>query len=119
VLQIPVRGRLDERIGATILDLSSLGARLEHGEPLRQGWRYILAVPLREGAFPVHLPLRVVWSRAERTEQRQGKAELIYQSGVEFQGLTAEDQQALAAFLGGIGGTCPGPLSATLASPRE
>ncbi|HEY7677630.1 MAG TPA: hypothetical protein VIG69_11185, partial [Candidatus Methylomirabilis sp.] len=46
VLNSPVKGRLDGRIGATILDLSILGARLEHGEPLRQGWRYILAVPL-------------------------------------------------------------------------
>ena len=119
VLHSPVIGRLDGRIGATILDLSILGARVEHGEPLRQGWRYILAVSLREGALPIHLPLRIVWSRAERTEQRLGKAELIYQSGVEFQGLAAEDQQALAAFLGGLGGTCPGPLPATVASPRD
>ncbi len=112
-------GKLDGRLEATVRDLNISGARLEHGHALRSGWRYILAIPLRQDALPLHLPMRVVWSRLQRVQRGAGSTGTSYQSGVEFRELSAERERDLAAFLGGIGETYPGPLNATVASPRE
>ncbi len=114
-----VTGRLDGRFDATVLDLTIFGARLEHGEALRAGWRYVLSLPVSEGALPLHLTVRVVWSRVQQAHRGRGQAALIHQSGVEFQELSAETEQELARFLGGVAGTHPGPLLGTVVSPRS
>ncbi len=114
-----VTGHLDGRFDATVLDLSILGARLEHGEALRSGWRYVLSLPVSEGGLPLHLPVRVVWSRVQQAQRGRGQTGSLHQSGVEFQELSSEMEQELARFLGGVAGTHPGPLLATVASPRS
>ena len=114
-----VTGHLDCRFDATLLDLSIFGARLEHREALRSGWRYVLSLPVSEGALPLYLPVHVIWSRVQHAARGRGQTGLLYQSGVEFRGLSPETEQALASFLGGVTGTHPGPLLATVASPRS
>ena len=114
-----VRGHLDGRIDVTVLDLSIFGARLEHREALRSGWRYVLSLPVSEEALPLQLPVRVVWTRVQHAERARGQTGMLYQSGVEFRELSPEAAQELARFLGGVAGSHPGPLLATVASPRS
>ena len=114
-----VKGHLDGRFDATVLDLSIFGARLEHSEALRSGWRYVLSLPVTEDGLPLHLPVRVVWSRVQHAERRRGQKGVLYQSGVEFRELSPEAERELARFLGGVAETHPGPLVGTVASPRS
>lgn len=114
-----VTGRLDGRFDATVLDLSIFGARLEHSEALRSGWRYVLSLPVTEDVLPLHLPVRVVWSRVQHAVRGRAQKGLLYQSGVEFRELAPEAKRELARFLGGVAETHPGPLLATVASPRS
>lgn len=113
-----VTGTLDDRLDVTVLDLSILGARLEHRVALRSGWRYVLSIPVKQDALPLQLLVRVVWTRVQRAQRIWDQAGMVYQSGVEFLEVSAEREQELAAFVGGAGGARPGPLRATVAPPR-
>lgn len=78
-----------------VLDLSALGARIAHREPLHEGGIGYLDLPPALGR--VRLLGRVVWTRLRATEQTlDGDRQSLYESGLEFTSLTAEQQKALA-----------------------
>jgi PilZ domain len=81
-----------------ILDLSVLGARIEHLEPMREGGECYLDLPPSLGR--VRLTGRVVWTGLRGSEQTlEGDRRHHYQTGIEFTGLTVEQQTALACAL--------------------
>jgi hypothetical protein len=81
-----------------MLDLSPLGARITHREPLRAGGVGFVELPQALGA--VRLAGRLVWTRRRRSElTRDGARRALYESGLEFTSLTPEQQSALAAAL--------------------
>ncbi len=92
------------RYEAMVLDLSPLGAGLEHRDTLRPGQRFLLKMVPRRTEGSLGLPSKVVWSSVDRMEKRGDEAEFIFRSGVEFQNLPAETGQDLAAYLGSLGG---------------
>lgn len=112
-------GRMDDRFEATVLDLSPLGARLEHSDLLRSGWRYVLTLPLHEDAPSFSLSVRVVWTRVHRSGMGRGQVGVIYHSGVEFQEIPAEVGREVAAFLDGRRTRRSAPLIAMVTSPRD
>lgn len=114
-----VMGRVDDQFEATVLDLSILGARLEHTETLRSGWRYVLTLSISEETLPLSLPVRVVWSRVQRSERGRGQAGPVYESGAEFRDLPPETKQELAAFLDRRRNARPAPIVGMVASPRD
>ena len=95
------------RFEAMVLDLSSLGAGLEHQDTLHPGQRFLLKMAPRRTDGSLGLPSKVVWSSVDRMERRGDEAEFIFRSGVEFQSLPAETGQDLAAYLGSLGGGPP------------
>jgi hypothetical protein len=83
---------------ARLLDLSSLGARIEHPEPMRQG--VVCYVDLPPALGKVRLTGRIVWTRATGSEQTfEGDRRHRFQSGIEFTGLTPQQETAVAAAL--------------------
>jgi hypothetical protein len=81
-----------------LLDLSLLGARIEHLEPMREGAECHLDLPPALGR--VRLTGRVVWTGLRGSEQTlEGDRRHHYQSGIEFTGLTVEQQTALTCAL--------------------
>lgn len=81
-----------------LLDLSTLGARIAHREPLHAGGIGYVDLPPALGA--VRLMGRVVWSRLRGTEQTlDGDRRALYESGVEFTSLTPEQHAVLAEAL--------------------
>ncbi len=81
-----------------LLDLSVLGARIEHLEPLREGTVCYVDLPPALGR--VRLTGRIVWTGVRGGEQTpEGNRRLHYQSGMEFTALTPQQQTALAAVL--------------------
>jgi hypothetical protein len=81
-----------------VLDLSPLGARIEHRESLRAGSVCYVDLPPTLGR--VRLPGRIVWTGVRGGEQTpEGDRVLHYQSGVKFTGLTPQQETALAAAL--------------------
>ncbi len=81
-----------------LLDLSATGARITLGELLEHGARCTLELPPDLGALT--LAARVVWSAIFGGEQTaQGERHIIYQSGLAFVDLTAEQQATLARLL--------------------
>jgi len=81
-----------------LLDLSGLGARIEHLEPLREGTVCYVDLPPALGR--VRLTGRIVWTGVRGGEQTpEGDRLLHYQSGMEFTALTPQQQTALAAVL--------------------
>jgi hypothetical protein len=110
--RILIAGRLGGRARAIldvrILDLSIAGARIEHLSPLSPGAPCTLGLPPALGSLV--LSARVVRSVVSGSEQSPGGKRLLhYQSGIEFVGMTAEQQAALASALekltpaGGVG----------------
>jgi hypothetical protein len=91
---LPFRGP-GLRTGAVqLLDLSPAGARIEHGEPLRDWSSHPLELPRALGGGRIRA--EVVWSRAaERKEGSEGKRWLAYQSGLAFPHSTPAEQAAL------------------------
>lgn len=78
-----------------VLDLSPLGARIAHREPLHTGGVGYVDLPPALGR--VRLLGRVAWTRLRATEQTlDGDRQALYESGLEFTSLTAEQQKALA-----------------------
>ncbi len=81
-----------------VLDLSLLGARIEHLEPMHEGVMCYVDLPPALGR--VRLTGRVMWTRLRGSEQTlEGNRRHHHQSGIEFTGLTPEQQTALAAAL--------------------
>ena len=81
-----------------VLDLSPLGARIEHRESLREG--SVCYVDLPPALGRVRLTGRIVWTGVRGAEQTlEGDRVLHYQSGIEFTGLTPDQQAALTAAL--------------------
>jgi len=81
-----------------VLDLSALGARIAHREPLHAGGIGYVDLPPTLGA--VRLMGRVVWTRLRGTEQTlEGDRRALYESGLQFTSLTPEQQAALTAAL--------------------
>jgi hypothetical protein len=81
-----------------VLDLSALGARIAHREPLHAGGIGYVDLPPALGA--VRLMGRVVWTRLRGTEQTlNGDRRAVYESGLEFTSLTAAQESALASAL--------------------
>jgi hypothetical protein len=78
-----------------ILDLSAEGVHIEHPGHLRVG--LVLFVDLPPDLGGVRLTGRVVWTRLRKGEQTfEGDKQIYYQSGLDFVGLTPEQQAALA-----------------------
>ncbi len=86
-----------------LLDLSATGARIEQAEYLPEGRMSFVGLPPALGK--AHLPGRVVWSRPrEPLHTAAGETQEIYQSGLAFVGLTAEQTAAVTNALGILGG---------------
>ena len=93
-----LRGGELEPYFAHLLDLSPLGVRIAHLEPWPEG--VVCSVDLPPALGAVRLPGRVVWTRLRETERTlEGDRWSLYESGVEFARLTAEQQAALALAL--------------------
>ena len=105
-------------IQVAVLDLGFFGARLALREPLQTGRRYALTLPVPDGAQALRLSLRVLSSGVRCPDTRCNPG-MIHHSGVEFQNLPPAVDRALAAYLGGPGGTCPGPLQGSVAPLPE
>jgi hypothetical protein len=76
-----------------VLNVSPLGARLMHLELWHAGAVCHVDLPFALGAF--RLTGRVVWTRLHGTEQTvDGERRCYYDSGIEFAGLTLEQQTA-------------------------
>ena len=81
-----------------LLDLSLKGARIEHLNLLRPKAACTLELPSALGS--VVLAARVVWSRVVGTEpSAEGERPLIYQSGLMFPQVTADQHTTLAQAL--------------------
>ena len=97
--RILVTERLGARARATLevrlLDLSRSGARIEHSGLLRPGATYVFELPPALGSLV--LTAKVVHSRVVGTETTlEGERLLLYQSGLTFVGITAEQEVGLA-----------------------
>jgi hypothetical protein len=91
-----------------ILDLSTAGVGIEHGEPLQPGATCALEFPLPFGSL--HLAARVVWSLHRGAGPiRDGDREDRYHSGLAFTELTPEQQAALARALETLQAAQDGP----------
>ena len=99
-LTVPRRwggGDLEQHL-AHLLDLSALGARIAHREPLHAGGIGYVDLPPAFGA--VRLMGRLVWTQLLRMEQTfEGERRALYESGLEFTSLTPAQQAALATTL--------------------
>ncbi|MBP1777775.1 MAG: hypothetical protein H6Q86_3785 [candidate division NC10 bacterium] len=81
-----------------LLNLSPLGVRVAHLEPWHEG--VLCSVDLAPALGVLRLPGRVVWTRLRGTERLlEGDRRDLYESGIEFTRLNAEQQTALAAAL--------------------
>lgn len=90
----------------TLLDLSEEGARLEHAGRFALNAICFLRLPAREGELL--LKARVVHSSVSRTVLAMGgEPTLLFQSGIEFVGLTSESLQALLQILASLGEAPP------------
>lgn len=77
-----------------LLDLSPVGARIEHGEPLPDWSGYPMELPRALGGGRVRA--EVVWSRVPAHKPVvEGNPKLMYQSGLAFPYNTPEEQAAL------------------------
>jgi PilZ domain len=99
-LTVPRRwgGGDTERHVVRLLELSALGARITHREPLHAGGIGYVDLPPALGA--TRLMGRLVWTRLRRTEQTlDGNPQPLFESGLEFTSLTSEQRAALTTVL--------------------
>jgi hypothetical protein len=86
-----------------LVDLSAIGARITLGEQLPHGSSCTLELPPALGSLA--LPARVVWSGLFGGEQTsEGERHFIYQSGLVFVDLTADQQAGLASLVRRLAG---------------
>ena len=100
--RVKVAGRISSRVQAIVairlIDLSATGARLEHSNTLRPGYRCVLE-------FPQNLAALVLTARVLRTVEVGGAEQDAvpltrrYESGVVFTGVSPEQQIALEDIL--------------------
>ena len=91
-------GRVRVTLDARLVDLSSVGARIEHCNLLRPGFRCALELPPSIGSLA--LSVQVVHSAVVGTEHTSGGEKLLrYQSGLAFVGLTPDQQVTLEDIL--------------------
>ncbi len=100
--RIAIVGRPSARVRGTLeawlVDLSATGARITLVELLQHGSSCTLELPPALGSLT--LSARVVWSGIFGGEQTlEGERHLVYQSGLAFTGLTADQQADLASIL--------------------
>ncbi|MGE5849535.1 MAG: PilZ domain-containing protein [Candidatus Methylomirabilota bacterium] len=108
------RGRVLEILEFQLLDLSVAGARIGHQDPLRVGsvWTFELPKMFRS----LILPARVVHSTAVTgAKLRESSRGFPYESGVEFVGITPEQQAVLEQDLKPFASSRADPMI----SPRE
>ncbi len=74
-------GEVSARFEVAVVDVSILGACVEHTQQMQPGQTYFLHLVL--GDQPVRLQARAVWSTVYRSEKTGGKR-LFYRTGVEF-----------------------------------
>ncbi len=79
-----------------LLDLSLEGACIEHPEPVREGAECFVDLP--RALARLRLMGQVVWTRPRHAEPTT-EGEVIYQSGLTFQGIEPEQRTALTAAL--------------------
>ena len=78
-----------------LLDLSTLGVRIEHAKPLHEG--VVCHVDLPPNLGRASLTGQVVWNRPHKREPTvEGDTRLAYQSGLIFIRLSPEQQAKLA-----------------------
>jgi hypothetical protein len=80
------------------LDLSAMGARIEHTEPVYEGFVCEVDLPpaLGRGRFKG----RVVWTQLhKRAPTFEGDTRVFYQTGLVFVDITPEQRETLAAAL--------------------
>ncbi len=81
-----------------LVDLSFLGARIEHAEPLQEGLECELDLPPALGWG--RLTGRVIWTRAHEPAQTlERNTRFSYQSGLVFVDITPEQRAVLAVAL--------------------
>ena len=84
-----------------LLDLSALGARIAHREPLHAGGIGYLDLPPALGRL--RLTGRVAWTRLRRVKKTvEGERRSYYASGIEFTSLTPAQQAALTEALAAL-----------------
>ena len=96
-----VQAALNGQVTVTVLDLSPLGAGLEHVQPLLPAQPCLLTVP---PAARLALLARVVWSRPHPVEPAPGQVRWVYRSGVEFLEVPPPVARGLAAYLDRVSG---------------
>ncbi len=106
--RIPLRPavlcEVNARFEAAVLDLSPLGAGLEHRDILRPGQRFLLRMVPNWTEGSLVLPSQVAWSCVHRMERRRDEGGFIFRSGIEFLNLTALAERELAGYLASLGG---------------
>jgi hypothetical protein len=93
-----VRGELDGEIPVAVLDLSPLGARLEHHDIVVPGQVHLLTFTPPDAGH-LCLPSRIAWSQARRFAPEHPANGWIRQSGVEFQDVPTDGGRELLAYL--------------------
>ncbi len=106
-----VRAEVDGQVAVAVLDLSPLGARLEHVGRLLPAQPCLLTFELSE-VSPLRLPATVVWTRAHLREPEPGAPRRLFHSGVEFSDVPPPMARELGACLDRVGGG-PGSLPGT------
>ncbi len=103
-----------------LLDLSSMGARIEHADPVYEGLVCDVVLPPALGQG--RLTGRVVWTRLHKRAQTfEGVTRVFYQTGLVFVEITPEQREALAAALTRLqaGESSDGPVSRPADSPQH
>lgn len=90
-----LQGEVSARFEAALVDVSPLGACLEHTPQMQPGQPYLLDLGLGDR---FRLPARAVWSAVQRAE-RTGERRLVYRTGVEFIDPSPAAQEALRALI--------------------
>jgi hypothetical protein len=105
-IRAPVHSQVIAMLEARLVDLSAMGALLEHAEPIRPGGACELVV--EDAPEDQRLRCRIVRSMVTQPQQAAVTREIRYQTGVEFVDLKPAQSQFLEALirrhLGGDGG---------------
>ncbi len=96
-IRAPVHSQVFAILEARLVDLSAMGALVEHVEPIRPGGACELVV---EGApEDQHLRCRIVRSMVTQPQQAAVTREIRYQTGIEFVDLKPAQSQFVEALI--------------------